>query len=71
MNSYPEEVWIVETKGREDLDDPAKWERLQQWCVDATDLYQPHRFRPLFVREDDWDDYPRAQTFEDFTRTFT
>jgi len=20
----------------EDLDDPAKWERLQQWCADAT-----------------------------------
>jgi type III restriction enzyme len=30
------EVWIVETKRREDVDDPAKWERLQQWCGDAT-----------------------------------
>ena len=25
-------VHIVETKGSEDLDDPLKWERLQQWC---------------------------------------
>jgi type III restriction enzyme len=23
------EIWIVETKGREDLDDPLKWERLK------------------------------------------
>jgi type III restriction enzyme len=30
------EIWIIETKGREDLDDLANWERLQQWCADAT-----------------------------------
>jgi type III restriction enzyme len=30
-------VWIVETKGREELDVPQKMARLRQWCVDATD----------------------------------
>jgi type III restriction enzyme len=29
-------VWIVETKGREDLDVPQKMARLAQWCADAT-----------------------------------
>jgi type III restriction enzyme len=29
-------VWIVETKGREELDLPAKMARLAQWCDDAT-----------------------------------
>jgi len=29
-------VWIVETKGREELDLPQKMERLKQWCADAT-----------------------------------
>jgi len=29
-------VWIVETKGREELDLPAKMARLKQWCEDAT-----------------------------------
>jgi type III restriction enzyme len=29
-------VWIVETKGREELDVPPKMGRLRQWCVDAT-----------------------------------
>ncbi|MEK6209609.1 MAG: DEAD/DEAH box helicase family protein [Pseudomonadota bacterium] len=30
-------VWIIETKGREELDLPQKMARLCQWCVDATD----------------------------------
>jgi len=29
-------VWIVETKGREELDLPRKMARLKQWCADAT-----------------------------------
>ncbi|CCG08792.1 DEAD/DEAH box helicase family protein [Pararhodospirillum photometricum] len=29
-------VWIVETKGREDLDVPRKMARLRQWCADAS-----------------------------------
>ena len=29
-------VWIVETKGREELDVPQKMLRLKQWCEDAT-----------------------------------
>jgi type III restriction enzyme len=63
-NYYPDfivkraeaEIWIVETKGREDLDDPLKWERLQQWCIDATAHDQASRkFRALFVRQEDWE----------------
>lgn len=29
-------VWIIETKGREELDLPQKMARLGQWCADAT-----------------------------------
>jgi type III restriction enzyme len=29
-------VWIIETKGREELDLPQKMTRLRQWCDDAT-----------------------------------
>jgi type III restriction enzyme len=29
-------IWIVETKGREELDLPRKMARLKQWCNDAT-----------------------------------
>ena len=31
------DVWIVETKGREELDLPQKMARLRQWCEDATE----------------------------------
>jgi type III restriction enzyme len=31
------QVWIVETKGREELDVPQKMARLRQWCMDATE----------------------------------
>ena len=33
-------VWIVETKGREELDLPQKMNRLRQWCEDATSASQ-------------------------------
>ena len=33
-------VWIIETKGREELDLPQKMNRLRQWCEDATTASQ-------------------------------
>ncbi|MGH8012092.1 MAG: DEAD/DEAH box helicase family protein [Candidatus Binataceae bacterium] len=48
--------WIVETKGREDIEDPLKWRRLRQWCADASALDQ-RRFRALFVRQEQWEKY--------------
>ena len=63
-NYYPDffvrvggETWIVETKGREDLNDPGKWERLKQWCKDASAVDGGLQYRALFVREEDWEKY--------------
>ncbi len=50
-----ESYWIVETKGREDWDDPKKWERLQQWCADASVMDAPRKYHALFVQEKKWD----------------
>ena len=36
-------VWIVETKGREELDVPQKMARLRQWCADATEASRRRR----------------------------
>jgi len=33
-------IWIVETKGREEIDLPQKMARLKQWCADATGASQ-------------------------------
>jgi type III restriction enzyme len=61
-NYYPDflvkksdnEVWIVETKGREDLDDPRKWERLKDWAADATASGEGVTYHAMFVREEEW-----------------
>lgn len=52
------EIWVVETKGREDLDDPPKWERLKTWVADATANDRGVRYRAMFIRQEDWDRQP-------------
>lgn len=54
-------LWIVETKGREDVQDARKWHRLKLWCHDATEQDAPRTYRPLFVREEEMARYqPRT-----------
>ncbi len=48
-------MWIVETKGKEDLDVVPKWQRLVAWCADATALDRYGRtFRALYIPERDY-----------------
>jgi type III restriction enzyme len=76
-NYYPDfivrraagEIWIVETKGREDLNDPGKWERLKQWCTDASALDSEQQYHALFVREEYWDQY-KPRNFHDAVAAF-
>lgn len=62
-------LWMIETKGREDLDDPRKWERLCQWCTDASSKKPSLHFQPLFIRQEKWDQY-RPKTFKDLRAGF-
>jgi len=76
-NYYPDfvvklaggEIWLVETKGREDLNDPGKWDRLQQWCADASKLDAGQQYRALFVKEEDWERY-KPKSFRDAVAVF-
>src|ERR1700730_6851383 len=63
------EIWIIETKGREDLDDPDKWERLQQWCADATAHDGKRSFHALFVRQEEWDAH-KSRSFSQLLTVF-
>ena len=63
------EIWIVEVKGREDLNDLLKWERLKQWCEDATAADAGRTYRPLFVAQEDWEKYPVA-SFREAASTY-
>ncbi|MCX7309911.1 MAG: hypothetical protein NTZ72_19015 [Afipia sp.] len=58
VKKSPKEIWIVETKGREDLDDPRKWERLKDWVKDATAKGEGVVFQAMFVREEVWKKRP-------------
>src|SRR5579885_2594780 len=58
VKKSPQEIWIVETKGREDLDDPPKWERLKDWVADATARDGGVTYRAMFVREEEWKKRP-------------
>jgi type III restriction enzyme len=63
------EMWLVETKGREDANDPGKWQRLKQWCEDASRLDSGQQYRALFVREEDWERY-KPKSFHDAIAAF-
>ena len=71
-NYYPDfivkrtdkEVYIVETKGLEDVDVKLKIARLDQWCRDIDALQSSVKFDWLFVREDDFKKY-KPKNFED------
>jgi len=63
-------VYIVETKGREDLDDPLKIDRLRQWCEDANDRQKRIKYQMLYVKQDEWEKY-RPDSFGKLIKVFS
>jgi type III restriction enzyme len=53
-------IYIVETKGREDLDDIEKIKRLEQWCGDASERQKKITYKMIYVKQEDWDKYKPA-----------
>lgn len=51
------EIYIVETKGREDLDDPLKLQRLKQWCEDVNKGQNKVKYSCLYVRQEEYEKY--------------
>lgn len=64
-NYYPDflvklseaEVFIVETKGQEDLDVPLKMARLRQWCADVNRVQNDTVYDFVFVDEESFQKY--------------
>lgn len=62
-------VFVVETKGREDLDVPLKMKRLRQWCEDVTAAQQITTFDFVYIDEESFQRYNPssfAQLIESF-----
>lgn len=51
------DTYIVETKGREDLDDPLKIERLEQWCEDINKAQKKVIYKMLYVKQEEYEKY--------------
>ena len=63
------EIYIVEAKGREDLDDVEKRKRLYQWCDDVNALQNHTRFTALYVKQADYEKYT-PKNFVEMVRVF-
>ncbi len=64
-NYYPDflvkvsdkEIYIVETKGQEDLDVPLKMARLKQWCEDINRVQKDVKYGFVYVDQENFDQY--------------
>jgi type III restriction enzyme len=66
-----QEVYIAETKGREDLDDIRKIKRLQVWCNDINAAQNERRYVPLYVKQETWEKYKKdLKAFKDVINLF-
>ncbi|MBI1832727.1 MAG: hypothetical protein HYR84_14900, partial [Planctomycetes bacterium] len=63
------EIFIVETKGREELDVPLKMARLKQWCEDINQAQQEVRYDFVYVDEESFRKY-QPRSFADVVKSF-
>ncbi len=76
-NYYPDfivkksekEIYIVETKGREEIDIPQKMARLKNWCDDMNKLQREKVFDYIFVDEESFKS-ENPKKFEDLAKAF-
>ena len=65
-------VWIIETKGREELDVPQKMARLRQWCSDATEASKGEggtRYGFVYVDQESFEQH-KPSSFAGLASTF-
>jgi type III restriction enzyme len=63
------EIYIVETKGREDLDDPLKITRLKQWCDDVNKSQTSAKCYCLYVKQEEYEKYT-PKNFKQLAKDF-
>jgi type III restriction enzyme len=66
-------VWIIETKGREEIDVPQKMARLRQWCADVTAASESEdatNYRFAFVDQKSFEQHPQ-KTMAGLAASFT
>jgi len=69
VKNSKKEIYIIETKGREDLDDIEKIKRLYQWCEDINSIQSKVKFVALYVKQEDYEKYTPSN-FGHLVKTF-
>ncbi len=62
-------VFIVETKGREEEDDKLKFGRLTLWCEDVNNRQSRIIYKALYIKEEDWKE-DKAKNFAEAVRLY-
>lgn len=62
-------VFIVETKGLEDLDVPLKMQRLKQWCEDVNKEQSAVRYDFVYVDQESFERY-KPKSFSELVKNF-
>ncbi|PAW76982.1 MAG: type III restriction endonuclease subunit R [Verrucomicrobia bacterium Tous-C9LFEB] len=73
VRTSDDKIWIVETKGREEIDLPQKMSRLKQWCADATSASVTEDgvvYGFVYVDEEGFDKF-KPKTFTSLAASFT
>jgi len=66
-----QEIYIAETKGREDLDDVRKIKRLQIWCNDVNAAQNGRQYFPLYVKQETWEKHEKdLKSFDNVIKLF-
>lgn len=65
----PRQIFIVETKGEEELDLPAKMLRLRQWCEDINRVQTDVQYDFVYVDQESFEKYKPA-TFKQLVQGF-
>ncbi len=64
-------IYVIETKGREDMDDRRKIERLKTWCEDVNSAQNEVKYISLYVKEEEWEKYKdELKRFESVVKMF-
>lgn len=70
VKKTPKDIWIVETKGREDLDDVEKIKRLAQWCDDLNKAQSKMRIGWLYIEQEQFEKY-KPKNYSELIKLFS
>jgi len=71
IKTSPTTFYILETKGREDLDDIRKIKRLATWCKDINTAQKEYTYTPVYIKQEKWEEVKNdLKSFNDVIKIF-